>query len=145
MPEIDYTCNFDPIGEKLKKGRMCLTNHATNQTCELHVAVDDSRLSLINYKAISPLLADLIDIAVAIHMADRLSKSSGNMPRRILLCLPLRMREVFDRSSVYKKLQNVLYWFTEDNWLFKFLPYTNYGRSAQINTQLPFSQETNHP
>lgn len=146
MPEFDYTCIFDPIGEKLKKGQMRLINHATNQMYDdLLVAVDDGQLALINYKAISPLLADLIDIAAAIHMADRFSKSCGNMPRRILLRLPLRKQEVFNRSYIYKKLQDILYWFTEDNWFFDFLPYAEHGRSAQINTQLPLSQDTGYP
>lgn len=145
MRELDYTCDFDPMGEKLKKGPMRLTNHATNQTYhDLLVAVDDSKLSHINYKAVSPLLADLIDIATAIHIADRLSKRYKNMPRRIQIRLPLRKREVFSNPPIYKNLQDILYWFTEDNWFFDFLPYTKDGRQAEINKQLPFPQETNH-
>ena len=103
MLKFDYTCIFDPIGEKLKKGQMRIIDHATNQTHnDLLVAVDDGQLSLINYKAIPPLLADLIDIATAIHMADRLSKSNGNMPRRILLRLPLR-NEKYSIDLLYVK------------------------------------------
>jgi 7-cyano-7-deazaguanine synthase in queuosine biosynthesis len=142
--EFDYTYTFAYIGEKLKKGQMSLTDHRTGQVCDLQVAVDDNQLSLLNFKATSSLLADLIDIAAAVHMADRLSKSNGDMPRRILIHLPLRRREVFN-TSIQEKLQDVLYWFTEDHWSFEFIPYTKYGRPAQINIPLPLFQNTDQP
>src|SRR5436305_5186041 len=145
MHNLDYTYSFDYIGERLKKGYIRLTDHATNKTYTLQVAVDDSQLPLLNYRSTPPLLADLIDIAAAVHMADRLSKSHGDMPRRILLRLPIRVSEIRDRPSIRKKLQEILYWFTEDHWSFEFIPYSKLGRPAEINARLPFFQETPRP
>jgi hypothetical protein len=143
--ELDYTYTFDHISEQLKSGQVRITNHTTNQTYALQVAVSDDQLSFINYRTAPPLLADLVDIAAAIHMADRLSKNDGDMPRRMLLRLPVRQREVVDRSSICKKLQDILYWFTEDHWFFEFIPYVNLDRPAQINRPLPFSNDTSLP
>jgi 7-cyano-7-deazaguanine synthase in queuosine biosynthesis len=145
MHALDYTWDFDYIGEQLKKGRMRLTDHATNKTYTLQVAVDDGQLSLIDYRSIPPLLADLIDIAAAVHMADRLSKGDGDMPRRMLLRLPIRVPEIRDRPSIHQKLQEILYWFTEDYWSFEFTPYCKLGRSAEINLRLPSFQESPCP
>ncbi len=145
MDKINYTYTFDYIGEQLKKGRIRLTDHATNQTYTLQVAVDDGQLLFLNYHSTPPLLADLIDIAAAVHMADRLSKDNGDMPRGILLRLPIRVPEIRDRPSIHKKLQEILYWFTGDHWAFEFTPYSKPGRPAEINTPLPLFQETPRP
>ena len=124
MDKLNYTYTFDYIGEQLKKGHIRLTDHATNKTYTLQVAVNDGRLPFINYQAISPLMADLIDIAAAVHMGDRLSKSDGEMPRHMLLRLPLRIQRSEIDPSIHKKLQEILYWFTEDHWDFEFTPYS---------------------
>ena len=145
MDEIDYTCTFDYLGEQLKKGRMRLTDHKRSHTHSLQVAVHDRQLPFINDQATTPLLADLIDIAVAVHMADRLSKNDGDMPRRILLRIPIRAPEIRDRLSIHKKLQEILYWFTEDHWTFEFTPHSKLGRSAEINNPLPLFQDTLTP
>lgn len=145
MIDYDYTYTFDHIGEQLKKGHISLTNHATNETCTLQVAVNDDQLPFIHYQATPPLLADLIDIAASVHMADRLSKNIEDMPRRMLLRIPLRQLEIIDKPSIHEKLQDILYWFTGDMWSFEFLPYTKYDRSAQLNTPLPFSTDADHP
>jgi len=144
MHQLDYTYSFDYISDQLKNGQIRITDHATNQTHELQVAVNDDQLSLINYRTISPLLADLIDIATAIHVADRFSKSDSRMPRRMLLRLPIRQLEIIDRPSIHKKLQDVLYWFTEDHWFFDFITYNKLGRPAEIETPLPIDSEICH-
>jgi len=143
--ELDYTYTFDHISEQLKSGQVRITDHATNLTYALQVAVNDDQLPFINYRTAPPLLADLVDIAAAVHMADRLSKNNRDMPRRMLLRLPIRQREVIDRPFICKKLQEVLYWFTEDHWFFEFTPYINLDRPAQMNMPLPFYGDTSLP
>ncbi len=132
---------FDHIGEKTKKGRVYLTDYATNKTSILRVAVDDYRLPFLHNRATPPLLADLTDIAMAVHTADRLSISNGDMPRRMQICLPIRLPELLDRPLIHKKLQDILYWFTGDNWFFEFTPYIKGGRLSEMRQCLPFPQE----
>lgn len=145
MCALDFTYTFDHIGEKLKKGHLHLTDHATNNTHPLRVAVDDYNLPFKHFQATPSLLADLIDIAAAVHFADRLSKNDNDMPRRIQIRLPIRQPEILDRPLIHQKLQKLLYWFTEDEWSFEFMPYTKSGRSSEMTSCLPFPQETMYP
>lgn len=141
MHGLDFTFTFHHIGERLNKGRMSLHDHATDHTRVLPVAVDDYRLLLQHNQAIPPLLADLTDLAIAIHMTDRLVKRRRNLPRYLHIQLPTRRRDMLDRLSIHQKLQQLLYWFTDDEWSFEFLPYTKYGRSSELNACLPLFQE----
>jgi len=142
---LDYTYTFDHIGEQLKKGQLRLTDHATNQTRTVRVAVDDYKLPFKHNQATPPLLADLTDLAAAVHIADRLSKNQKDMPRRMLIRLPIRQSDILDQPFIHHKLQKLLYWFTEDEWSFEFLPYTKDGRSSELRPCLPLPQATAYP
>ena len=145
MCALDYTYTFDHIGEQLKKGQLRLTDHATNQTRTVRVAVDDYKLPFKHNQATPPLLADLTDLAAAVHIADRLSKNQKDMPRRMLIRLPIRQSDILDQPFIHHKLQKLLYWFTEDEWSFEFLPYTKDGRSSELRQCLPLPQSTASP
>src|SRR6266568_1370449 len=93
---LDYTYTFDHIGEQLKKGQLRLTDHATNQTRTVRVAVDDYKLPFKHNQATPPLLADLTDLAAAVHIADRLSKNQKDMPRRIQRALFCGAEDLMD-------------------------------------------------
>lgn len=132
-----YTYTFEHFGERLKEGHVRLIDYQTGQSHDLQVAIDDKQLSLISYQALYPLLSDLVDIAAAVHMADRLAKSKENLPRSLLLRLPIREQSMINTPMFSQKLQNILYWFTEDYWSFEFLPYTKRGRFSEIQPHLP--------
>jgi len=142
---LNFTYTFDHIGEKLKKGQLRLTDHATNQTRTLRVAVDDYKLPFKHNQSTPPLQADLTDLAAAVHIADRLSKNQKDMPRHILIRLPIRRADVLDQPSIHHELQRLLYWFTEDEWSFEFLPYSKDGRSSELRPCLPLPQGTRYP
>ncbi len=145
MCALNFTYTFDHIGEKLKKGHLRLTDHGTNQTRTLRVAVDDYRLPILHHQATPPLLADLTDLAAAVHIADRLSKNQKDMPRHMLIRLPIRQADILDQPFIHHELQKLLYWFTEDEWSFEFLPYTKDGRSSELRQCLPLPQSTASP
>jgi queuosine biosynthesis protein QueC len=142
---LNFTYTFDHIGERLKKGRLRLTDHAINQTRTVRVAVDDYKLPFIHNQSTPPLLADLTDLAAAVHIADRLSKDQKDMPRHILIRLPIRRADILDQPSIHHELQRLLYWFTEDEWSFEFLPYTKDGRSSELRLCLPLPQGKRYP
>ena len=141
MYPLNFTFTFDHIGDLLKQGRLFMLDHTTDQTRTVPVAVDDYRLPFKHSQATPPLLADLTDLATAVHMADRLAKGRGNLPRHLLIRLPIRQLDMLDRPSVRQKLQKLLYWFTEDEWFFEFLPYTRPRRSSELKLCLPEFQE----
>ena len=145
MCPSNYTFTFDHIGEKLKKGQLRLIDHITNQTRSVRVAVDDYKLPFKHYQATPPLLADLTDLAAAVHIADRLSKNQKDLPRHILIRLPIRQSDILDKPLIHQKLQDLLYWFTEDEWSFEFLPYTKDGRSSELRPCLPLPQIAMYP
>src|SRR4051794_33875290 len=114
MSKLDYTYTFDHISEQLKSGQVRILTHATGQEYALQIAVGDDQLPLLNYQTAPPLLADLVDTATAVQTADRHSQYKRNMPRQILLHFPIRKQAIFNKPLIQKKLQDVLYWFTED-------------------------------
>lgn len=151
MQELAYTFTIKHIGEHFKGSNLHLFDHRAGQTFEIQIQVDDKQLSLLNYQALSPLLSDLIDIAVAVHLVDRLARSHKrlphdlvDMPRSILLRLPLRAGEKLNTMFMQQKLQDVLYWFTGDSWSFEFLSYKQHGRPAENAPPLPFEQQRMH-
>ncbi len=151
MQELAYTFSIKHIGEHFKGSNLHLFDHHADQTFEIQMQVDDKQLPLFNYQALSPLLSDLIDLAFAIHLVDRLARSHKrlphdlvDMPRRILLRLPLREGEKFNTMHIQQKLQDILYWFTGDFWSFEFLPYKQHGRPAENAPPLPFEHQHIH-
>lgn len=145
MSGLDYTFTVEHIGERFKESELSITDNHTNETLTIQIIVNDKQLPLLNYQALPALLSDLIDLAVAVHLADRLGKKHGRMPRslaemprHILLRLPVRTHERLNTPYVREKLRDILYWFTEDFWSFEFLPYERWGRSTQTQLILPF-------
>ena len=145
MSGLDYTFTVEHIGERFKESGLSITDNHTNETLTIQIIVNDKQLPLLNYQALPALLSDLINLAVAVHLADRLGKKHGRMPRslsemprHILLRLPVQTHEKLNTSYIREKLQDILYWFTEDFWSFEFLPYERRGRSTQTQLILPF-------
>ncbi len=146
MTGLHYTFTFEHIGEHFKESELRVFDHYTHQAVDVQIIINDKQLPLLNYQALPALLSDLIDLAVAVHLADRLAKNHGRvarslleMPRHITLSLPLQTHEKLNTPSIREKLQEILYWFTGDFWSFKFLPYERYSRSAQIQPPLPLA------
>ncbi len=151
MPEeYDYDFTFKHIGERYKDSGLSIFDYRTNRTLDVQIMVDDSQIALLNYQALSPQYSDLVDIAVAIHLVDRLatnyvkmSRTQREMPRCIRLRLPLQTYQKLNELFVPEKLREVLYWFTGDFWTFEFLPYNKYPRTAQSQHPLPFLSQIN--
>jgi len=122
-----------------------------------HVVVDGGRRSLHNHyhvgdetitrafgALLSPELADLVDVALAVYVADRLcprrhreaSAYDLNWTRRFYIRVPLRNPELWSQSSVTRALKQLLWFFTEDKWSFEFVPRTRGPRSTEIQAGL---------
>jgi 7-cyano-7-deazaguanine synthase in queuosine biosynthesis len=75
------------------------------------------------------LIADLIDLAVAIHATDRLTiQQLQKEQTRIYVVLPVRHPELLSTTSFQGKLSSLLEWATGSRWLFDFRKRLDSGR-----------------
>jgi hypothetical protein len=142
MQQLDYTYTFDDIGDQ--PSRVQCLNHRTGELQTATVLVDDQQLSLKRQRLLTAQLADCVDLAVAVAVADRLSTRKADRPCRIHISLPTRHLEVFGDVQVLKQLQDTLYWYTHDHWSFTFLARSQYGRFAERQPSL-FSPPSDQP
>jgi 7-cyano-7-deazaguanine synthase in queuosine biosynthesis len=91
--------------------------------------VDDRQIASSFGHTIEPLLADWIDVAVAVYFADRLAVRRGeSLPRnqyqwgrRIHLKISVRELQIWQRQDVSDLLHRLLYFITEDDWQIEFI------------------------
>jgi hypothetical protein len=131
-----YVFVFGDIAECPGCGTCRVETESINRTVRLHVA--DDQLGLVRNRQVPPEAADLIDIALCIHTADRLAARHRDMPSDIVCAVPLRNPEVFGRADVVAELGDLLYWYTGDNWTFDFSTRQRVGRPSEQQLHLPF-------
>lgn len=131
MREVDYRYTFESI--RRTPTRVRVVSRPAHTSFYAHVSVDDSQFLHRRYSAMSPLLADLIDIGTAVHVADRASTvKRQERVQRIHIDLPLRCPEQFARADVYEPLLDALHFFSGDDWSFDFLQREESGRRAEL-------------
>ena len=140
MSTFNYTYNFGYIAEGIKKGKLLAIKYSDDASIMEHrlkVAVDDHQLLTRTASGhVSALFADLVDIAVSVHAADRLSYRYRDRTCRIQVQLPVRSSQFLDNLSIREELESILYWFTEDLWSFEFMPYVKSGRTIDVARRL---------
>ncbi|GEM_PF-2113259 len=129
MQPADYLFHFDDLCDSAS--RVQIAERHTGRSQELPVTIDDSQFPHILFRQIPSLHADLIDLAIAVHVADRFAIGRADLPRRLRVQLPLRNRELFDRPTVVEKLREILLWYTDDQWEFVFTSRQASGRIAE--------------
>jgi hypothetical protein len=134
MSQLDYTYIFDDLSDGYASVQWI--HHRAHQSSQVfRVRVDDQQFHRKRHweqrNHLSALHADCVDLASAIAVADRLSSRTRYQPCSIQICLPVRHPELFGCSPTLQHLQNILYWYTQDQWFFDFLPRTAYGREAE--------------
>jgi hypothetical protein len=134
---MDYRYTFE--GLRKTPTRVHVVSRPARTSFTAQVSVDDSQFLYRRHSAMSPLLADLIDIGTAVHVADRASTMKRQeWVQRIHVDLPLRCREVFTAASVYEPLRDALHFFSGDNWSFDFLQREELGRHAEMQMTIEY-------
>lgn len=133
------TFQFSSIAEGLS--RVDIATHETGEMRSVSVAVNDHQLIERSSAYLPSRLANLIDIATAVYAADRLGLRRnrtlyGETRRNIEVILPVRNPDYFNQPHILERLSDTLYWYTEDNWTFKFEYRDTYGRSAERQPRL---------
>jgi 7-cyano-7-deazaguanine synthase in queuosine biosynthesis len=92
------------------------------------VAFDESALAHHGGRQLAPQVTDLVELAAAIHMVDRLSKrpsatrAGDPWSRMLALTIGVREPERWSRAEVAEPLHDVLRWLTDDVWTIRFVP-----------------------
>jgi hypothetical protein len=136
MPEPHYTFEFEGISDRLQNSRLQIIDHRQGRTVTIRVSVDDTDFLHLRGLQLDGRIADLIDLAVAIHEADRWAQRDPNFPCPIRLRLPVRHLEIFNRPEMHEQLQRMLYWFTGDYWTFEFTALSDQRRFAELQRPL---------
>jgi len=115
-----------------------IETRATNPT-PLYYFVDDRKIAGRFGQVLAPLLADWIDIALALYLADRLAlrqdfgdrRRSLQWGRVLEIKVAVRKLEIWRRSDIAESLVRVLRYLTEDDWRLEFVPRTGAGRISE--------------
>lgn len=69
-------------------------------------------------------------------VADRLSTRRDNNISRLHVTLPVRNVDLFSYHPIYQELCDVLHFFSDDLWSFKFVHRSNRGRAAELQMRI---------
>ncbi|NJK29339.1 MAG: hypothetical protein HC940_03875 [Acaryochloris sp. SU_5_25] len=127
---FDFTLLFESVMSN--GGNIYLYDHSRNRESNIRIAVDDSEFSCRVQKEFPSVIADLIDLAIAIHAADRLTfQSLRQQQNRIHVVLPVRHPEILNKSSFQDNLFSLLEWATGSRWAFEFSKRVDLGRAVE--------------
>lgn len=138
MQNIDYSFWFDPIQNQYNKARFL--NHSTKTLSEFDVRLDDISLCINGLSTLPSISADLLDLAVVIHVVDRLVHRQKDVPHSFQIELPIRNPDVFLSNDIATKLTNLLEWYTGDCWYFNFEKRKVSGRPVEMQSCLPWTE-----
>jgi hypothetical protein len=134
-------------------GRIGWTHGQRNELLDLAgkpttFSIDDHEIATRFSSAIEPIMADFVDIAVAVHMADRLAvrtlNAAANWSREICLQLAVRDPDKWNEFKLQERLKSLLRFLTEDTWSFQFIPLRDARRASEAQPYL-FSPDSPAP
>ncbi len=106
--------------------------------------VDDTAIADQFSHTLEPQTADLVDIAIAAHMGDRLAlrtvEFAGNWSRCLEANICVRNPEFWSSTPLKERLERLLAFLTEDNWRLRFVPSKDSRRRSEIQTHLGLSK-----
>jgi hypothetical protein len=142
--DSQFTLLFDSVVNS--GGNVRLHDHSRNRKSTVKIGVDDSEFRYRIQKEFPSIIADIIDLAVAIHAPDRLVfQSLRQQQTRINVVLPVRHPEILNKSSIQDKLTSLLEWATGSRWIFEFSKRVDLGRDfeqqSSIESTSPYVDE----
>ncbi|MEW6493745.1 MAG: 7-cyano-7-deazaguanine synthase [Cyanobacteriota bacterium] len=138
--DSDYTLHFSPVLNS--NGFVRFIDHSRDKESTIGLTVDDKEFGCRIQREFPSVVADLIDLAVAIHASDRLAVQHLRREQsRIRLVLPVRHPELLNTGSFQAKLENLLGWATGSRWAFDFQKRTVSGRIVEQQLVFPNDPE----
>ncbi|MEK0190700.1 MAG: hypothetical protein EAZ78_11055 [Oscillatoriales cyanobacterium] len=138
--DSDYTLDF---GSGVNSsGCIQFTDHATKKESSIGITIEDKEFNYRVKQEFPSVVADLIDLAVAIHSADRLAFQNLRQDQsRIYVKLPVRHPEIMNTELFRSQLENLLEWATGSLWLFDFPKRSDSERSVVRQPSLPVASQ----
>jgi hypothetical protein len=115
----DYTLHFGSVLNR--NGSVRFIDHSQCKELTVGINVDDQAFGYRVQAEFPAIVADLVDLAVAIHASDRLAcYSLHRKQRRLQVMLPVRHPELLSAEPFQTKLEQLLDWATGSEWVFDF-------------------------
>lgn len=134
MTETQHTVTFDSVSVG---NTVTVIDHTRRVRFPVRTTINADDLLLGAREQMPARVADCIDLALAIHTADRLSRRSQNQARHIRILLPVRCLDIFRSEPTVAKLMKLLHRYTRDNWSFQFIARAGYRHRAEIQEVWP--------
>lgn len=115
----DYTLHFKPVSNS--DGSVVFTDCFNNKEVTVGINIEDTEFKYRVKGEFPAIVADIIDLAVAIHTSDRLAPQNlTGKQRRFYVVLPVRHPELLNAEPFRTKLDDLLKWVTDSQWIFDF-------------------------
>ncbi|XGV86902.1 MAG: 7-cyano-7-deazaguanine synthase [Limnothrix sp. BL-A-16] len=135
MYSKNYTLIFDPIVNS--NGNVRCINRSKGKESNVGITIDDREFRCRVQQGFPSIIADIIDLAVAIHATDRLTIQNLRQEQTyICVCLPVRHPELLNTNSFQDKLSGLLEWATGSRWVFDFCKRLDSGRVVECQPLL---------
>jgi 7-cyano-7-deazaguanine synthase in queuosine biosynthesis len=132
-----FTLDFSPISNN--KGFVRFIDHSEDQERTIGIKVVDQEFKYRVQVEFPTIIADIIDLTVAIQASDRLAPQNFEKKRHINVILPVRHPELMSAEPFQNKLKELLYWATASHWVFDFQKRKDIERT--VEQQLLFATE----
>lgn len=127
---VEHTLLFNPLQDN--RNIISLINRETGCRHSVEVCIDDHNFKHRIQQEFPSVVADIIDLAVAIHASDRLTVQDPSQPQiQLQIVLPARHPEILNQSSLQQQLCQLLEWVTGKKWTFEFKPRSQPGRTFE--------------
>lgn len=141
MKKPGYSYIFSDIADALSSVQV--TDHTKHISRKARATIGDSQFISEIGQCTPPIIADIVDLALAVAFADRFASRREDVEYRIEITLPVRQPEIF--SGMSDCLEKTLYSFTDDYWSFRFTHRDTDGRLAERQLPLWVAGESEQP
>lgn len=136
IKQLNYTLDFKSILNS--QGSVDFFDYDKKIKKNIGITIKDRELNYRFYSNFPSVVADLIDLAVAIYASDRLSyQPLRETQSQIYVTLPVRNPQLFNSALLQEKLNNLLDWATGSRWHFDFQQRTESERIVEQQQVLP--------
>lgn len=143
IPRYDF--EFAELTNLYRRGFVQRTDRQTGHQYSCQVTINDDDFLLRRLESMAPEVADLVDLAVAVHTADRMTARRHDLVYHIHVILPLRRYDILCSSFIMDMLEETLSWYTGDRWTFEFTRRGDTRRMAEHAVRLPYIADSTQP
>ena len=137
----DYTYVFEDLTDKARNSGVQVFKHHSRRSAlrrySMRVAVEDEQTRKRRLTRMPPVIADCLDVAAAVFVADKLTARFTRKRTHIHVVLPLRCPDFWNEEDLITELEKILYWFMRDTWTFEFVQRQADPRPSEMQPRLP--------